>query len=86
MGTRTNPGKSDGYAKAWPDEPVFVLLGRDGSAAVLVYEWAAERERDIALGVRPESDREQVLEARECAQAMAEYAARRVATAGNEAA
>jgi hypothetical protein len=86
MGTRTNPGKYDCYHKAEPDEPVFVLRGRDGSAAALVYDWAALRERDIDMGLKPEADREQVLEARECAKAMAEYAARRGAAAGNEAA
>ncbi|HAW11807.1 MAG TPA: aspartate decarboxylase, partial [Chloroflexi bacterium] len=29
MGTKNNPGKFDCYDDAHPDEPMFVLLGRD---------------------------------------------------------
>jgi hypothetical protein len=29
MGTKSNPGPFDCYAKAEPDEPMFVLLARD---------------------------------------------------------
>ena len=29
MGTKNNPGKFDCYEHAKPDEPMFVLLGRD---------------------------------------------------------
>jgi hypothetical protein len=73
MGTKTNPGQFDCYAKAHPDEPVFTLLGRDPSAAQLVHEWAALRERDIAMGLKPQEDMEKVAEARACAKAMSEY-------------
>lgn len=40
MGTKTNPGKYDCYAKAEADEPLFVLLARDPLAAILVRLWA----------------------------------------------
>lgn len=40
MGTKNDPGKFDGYAAAEPDEPMFVLLGRDPMAGALVREWA----------------------------------------------
>jgi hypothetical protein len=43
MGTKNNPGKFDCYAAAEPDEPMFVLLGRDAHASVLVEEWAKAR-------------------------------------------
>ena len=36
MGTKNNPGVFDCYANAEPDEPMFVLLGRDKDAATLV--------------------------------------------------
>jgi hypothetical protein len=43
MGTKNNPGDFDCYANAEPDEPMFVLLGRDPTAAALVRLWAATR-------------------------------------------
>jgi hypothetical protein len=63
MGTRNNPGKFDCYAAADPDEPMFVLLGRDRMGCVLVRVWADMRE---AAGEAPEK----VAEARVCADAM----------------
>lgn len=36
MGTKNNPGTFDCYANAAPDEPMFVLLGRDKHAPLLV--------------------------------------------------
>lgn len=47
MGTKNNPGKFDCFAKAEPDEPVFVLLGRDPQAAHLVSIWSKIRAADI---------------------------------------
>ena len=64
MGTKTNPGEFDCYALALPDEPVFVLLGRDPDFARLVLSWASQRERMIACGERPVSDVERVNGAR----------------------
>ena len=63
MGTKNNPGKYDCYANAHPDEPMFVLLGRDPWAASLVRLWAEARE------MRDKSD-PKAAEARECADDM----------------
>lgn len=46
MGTKNNPGAFDCYANAHPDEPMFVLLGRDKHAAGLIRLWAIFRARD----------------------------------------
>lgn len=73
MGTKNNPGAFDCYANAEPDEPMFVLLGRDANASNLVFAWCVLRERDIELGRKPESDRAMVEEARQCALAMEEF-------------
>lgn len=70
MGTKLIPGNFDCYANALPDEPMFVLLGRDPSAPSKVRAWAYDREKAIERGDRPESDRIIVIEARECADAM----------------
>jgi hypothetical protein len=43
MGTKNAPGKFDCYANAEPDEPMFVLLGRDAAASVTVRFWVAVR-------------------------------------------
>lgn len=59
MGTKNNPGKFDCYANADPDEPMFVLLGRDRHAPTLIWLWAALRELD-------QEDPEIVAEARDC--------------------
>jgi hypothetical protein len=68
MGTKNNPGKFDCYANATPDEPMFVLLGRDPFAATLVRMWANARE---ARG-NP-MDAEKIAEARACADALDRY-------------
>lgn len=70
MGTKNNPGSFDCYTNADPDEPMFVLLGRDRSAPELVEAWADRREARIVAGEAPESDRAKVAEARDCAKAM----------------
>lgn len=44
MSTKNNPGAYDCYANAEPDEPMFVLLGRDRHAPALVWLWRALRE------------------------------------------
>lgn len=63
MGTKNNPAPYDCYANAHPDEPMFVLLGRDAWAAELVRLWAAKRE---SAGDNPAM----IAEARACADAM----------------
>ncbi len=70
MGTKNNPGEFDCYAKALPDEPLFVLLGRDPNAPKYIQDWARDRELDIVRGLRPETDRTMVVEARQCAMDM----------------
>jgi hypothetical protein len=63
MGTKNNPGAFDCYANAAPDEPMFVLLGRDRIGGSLVRLWAAVRE---CMGADPKK----IAEARQCATAM----------------
>ena len=67
MATKNNPGAFDCYAKAEPDEPMFILLGRDKHAASLVSLWALLRRLDA-------EDAAVVDEAEGCAKAMALYA------------
>ncbi len=45
MGTKNDPGKFDCYSKAEPDEPMFVLLGRDPAAPIVINLWADIRSR-----------------------------------------
>lgn len=66
MGTKNNPGNFDCYANAEPDEPMFILLGRDKFAPSLVEHWADGREADG-------EDAEKVEEARQCADAMRKW-------------
>lgn len=67
MGTKNNPGDFDCYANAKPDEPMFILLGRDRNAPSLVDLWANQREID-------NEDPAKVQEARDCANAMRRWA------------
>lgn len=70
MGTRNNPGKFDCYSLALPDEPMFILLGRDTLAPDLVQIWAQSRDTLIRNRVCPDSDWEKVEEALKCARDM----------------
>jgi hypothetical protein len=63
MATKNNPGKFDRYGNADPDEPMFILLGRDRHAAVLVRLWAILRAHDG-------EDQAKIEEAIACAKAM----------------
>ncbi len=63
MGTKNKPGKFDCYDNAEPDEPMFVLLGRDPFAPALVEFWAHLREESG-------DDPQKVTEARVCAHTM----------------
>ena len=69
MATKNNPGAYDCYANAHPDEPMFVLLGRDRHAPMLVRLWAAIRGMDG-------EDEHKVAEALACAEAMDAWVAR----------
>lgn len=46
MGTKRRPGGFDGDAQAEEGEPMFVLLGRDRHAPLLVRIWALLRRRE----------------------------------------
>lgn len=74
MGTKRNPGDFDCYARAGPDEPIFVLLGRDPHAHQAVRKWADDRETLVAAGLKPDADLEMAEEARQCADAMERFA------------
>lgn len=63
MGTKNKPGDYDCYANADPDEPMFVLLGRDDRSPALVEQWAAMSEARGTSAAKVE-------EARACATAM----------------
>lgn len=67
MGTKNKPGTFDCYNAAEPDEPMFILLGRDPLAPALVEEWANQREQARGRGAKVE-------EARACAAAMRAWA------------
>jgi hypothetical protein len=62
MGTKNNPGAYDCYAKAAPDEPMFVLLARDPLAPTLVRLWA-----DLTVA---RAQPEKTAEAMQCARNM----------------
>lgn len=68
MFTKRDPGVSACYEKAEPDEPMFVLLGRDPIAFAVVGIWSYLR---VLVGY---DDEAQLEEARQCAFAMREYA------------
>lgn len=67
MGTKNQPAKYDCYKNADPNEPMFILLGRDLEAYALVEAWADARE---AKGEDPAI----VAEARSCAAAIKAWA------------
>jgi hypothetical protein len=67
MGTKNNPGEFDCYKAAHPDEPMFILLGRDPMAGALVREWVGMRR------ARKE-DEKKLVEAEGCACQMDEWA------------
>ncbi len=68
MSTKNNPNLNyDCYAKAEPDEPMFILLGRDPLANLLVALWADARER---MGEDPQK----IKEALNCAEDMVRWA------------
>lgn len=71
MGTKNAPGKFDCYANAAPDEPMFVLLGRDPAASFIVRMWAYVR------GKIGGTEQEKLDEAMTCAESMRSYATSR---------
>ncbi|MBC7282652.1 hypothetical protein [Hoeflea sp.] len=75
MGTKNNPGQFDCYANAGPDEPMFVLLGRDRHAPLLVRLWAILRHEEG-------EDPGKIREAFQCAGEMEKELRRRKKTLG----
>jgi hypothetical protein len=69
MATKNNPGSFDCYDNAAPDEPMFVLLGRDPCAPLVIAFWAHMR---VAMARNKPFDR-QLEEAEEVAHAMAAW-------------
>lgn len=69
MSTKNFPGQFDCIAKADPNEPMFVLLGRDPAAPFVVQFWIKMRE---VLG--QEQTDPQILEAGACAREMEAWA------------
>jgi len=74
MGTKQNPGKFDCYARAAPDEPYFVLLGRDPMAALTVAIWRKLRDVRRRAGPHKVEDAEQIDEAEAVMRDMEIYA------------
>lgn len=72
MGTKNDPGKFDCYANAAPDEPMFILLGRDPVASFCVSLWMILR-KDI--GANAEDD-QQMKDAAGCVSDMVDYSAK----------
>lgn len=68
MTTKEKPSKFDCYANAKPDEPMFILLGRDPCAGLLVRFWCMLR---IAMDLGNE---DQINEAFECATELDQWA------------
>jgi hypothetical protein len=66
MASKDKPGQFDCYANAENDEPMFVLLGRDGHAPQLVELWAGQRADEG-------EDPAKVEEALKCAKAMRKW-------------
>jgi hypothetical protein len=69
MGTKNNPGKFDCYSRAEPDEPVFVLLGRDPVASLVIEYWA-----ELRAVLSTSDEPEKLNEAMDCARAMRAWA------------
>jgi len=66
VSTKNNPSRYDCYAKAEPDEPIFVLLARDPLAPDLIRQWAEQRFEEG-------EDRDKVDEAFACANEMVQW-------------
>jgi len=69
MATKAHPGKYDCHAKAEPNEPLFIILGRDRFAEHLVRIWAAL----CAMEDVRQEKLDKISEALHCANAMQAY-------------
>jgi hypothetical protein len=68
MATKNNPGKFDCFAAADPDEPMFILLGRDPIAPFLVGWWVGLKSMHD-----PSADPAKLQEAMQVAKSMEEW-------------
>lgn len=75
MGTKIHPGNFDCYHNALPEEPMFILLGRDPTAGRRVREWALAR---VACGKNKPMD-DQIKDALQTAEDMDAYYTKRQA-------
>jgi len=57
MSTKLNPGRFNCHAAAYPDEPIFTLLGRDPAAPATINFWRAERARQGKIETQDDTDR-----------------------------
>lgn len=73
MGSKNKPGKFDCYANAHPDEPMFVILGRDPTAYLLVTFWIKLKLKMKGRGTSRISDAK-IQEALSCAAALERWA------------
>lgn len=74
MGTKSDPSPFNGFEKAEPDEPMFVLLGRDSLSPKLIREWAEFRLRRLPnFGRDHPEERAQIDEATRIADDMQAY-------------
>lgn len=73
MGTKNNPGRYDCYANAEPDEPMFILLGRDPTASLVVTFWRSLKLQMKEDGTSQMSE-QKLEEARECSIALEAWA------------
>jgi hypothetical protein len=63
MGSKNTPGRYDCFGAAEPDEPMFILLGRDPDAPQLVRDWVIRRQARGEAG-------DKLMEALDCAAKM----------------
>jgi hypothetical protein len=80
LGSKLNPGEFDCYANLEPDEPYFVLMGRDRQSSRLVRDWADRRAAEINKGLRPKEEMTQVYEAYQVANWMEDFYRMRLST------
>lgn len=73
MGTKNNPGKYDCYAKLEPDEPYFLLRGKDPIGWLIVKLWIAMR-ITMADDLIPAAYGDKLNEAKDTAARMKEWA------------
>jgi len=69
MSTKNNPSPHGCYERALPDEPMFVLLGRDAAAPFVVLMWCKMRE--LMFG---EQDRATIDDAEKCSVELRDWA------------